>query len=205
MAQPFVFDIVLAWWDRFRGRLEPRPCPFSGKGILELRIRTLLASPRSVVGAFGLAAGDRVLEIGPGTGYYSVEAARRVGQAGRLICLEIQREMALAVRQRLTAAGHSSGCVLQGDARVIPVRNGSMDHVFLVAVLGEIPNRREALAEIYRVLRPGGRLSVSEQLPDPDFVTPRALRRELRAAGFVEQITRGRFWYTSTWMADGRR
>ena len=200
MGKPFVFDIVLAWWDRFRGKLEPRPCPFSGRGILELWVRTLLASPRSVVDAFGLAAGGRVLEIGPGTGYYSIEAARRIGR-GQLICLEIQREMALAVRQRLAAARRSSACVLQGDARAIPVRSGSVDHVFLVAVLGEIPNRREALAEIRRVLRSGGRLSVSEQLPDPDFITPRALRCELRAAGFVEQITRGRFWYTSTWSA----
>ena len=202
MGKPFVFDIVLAWWDRFRGKLEPRPCPFSGRGILELWVRTLLASPRSVVDAFGLAAGGRVLEIGPGTGYYSIEAARRIGR-GQLICLEIQREMALAVRQRLAAAGHAGACVLQGDARAIPVRSGSVDHVFLVAVLGEIPNRREALAEIHRVLRSGGRLAVSEQLPDPDFITPRALRRELRPAGFVEQITRGRFWYTSTWLAIG--
>lgn len=203
MAKRFVFEIVRAWWDRFRGKLEPQPCPFSGKGILELRIRTLFASPRSVVGAFGLAAGDRVLEVGPGTGYYSIEAARRVSQDGQLICLEIQREMALAVRKRLTAAGHSSACVVQGNVRAIPVRDGSVDHVFLVAVLGEIPNRREALAEIHRVLRRGGRLSVSEQLPDPDFVTPRTLRCELRAAGFVEQTTRGRFWYTSTWIAVG--
>ena len=161
----------------------------------------MLASPRSVVDAFGLAAGGRVLEIGPGTGYYSVEAACRIGQGGQLICLEIQREMALAVRQRLAAAGRSSACVLQGDARAIPMRSDSVDHVFLVAVLGEIRDRREALAEIHRVLRSGGRLSVSEQLPDPDFITPRALRCELRAAGFVEQITRGRFWYTSTWLA----
>jgi len=83
MGKPFVFEIVLAWLARFRGTLQPRPCPFSGKGILELRIRSLVASPRHVVGVFGVAPGDRVLEIGPGTGYYSVEAARRAGQAAR--------------------------------------------------------------------------------------------------------------------------
>src|SRR3990172_1719759 len=81
MGKPFVFEIILAWWDRFRGGLEPRPCPFLGKGILELRVRALLAGPRSVVDAFGLAAGGRVLEIGPGTGYYSIRAAR-----GRFRC-----------------------------------------------------------------------------------------------------------------------
>lgn len=114
-----------------------------------------------------------------------------------------QREMALAVRRRLTAAGHSSAFVLQSDARRIPLRGGSVDHVFLVSVLGEIQDRCEALVEICRVLRSGGRLSVSEQLPDPDFVTPQTLRRELRAAGFVEEITRGHLFYTSNWIAVG--
>jgi hypothetical protein len=55
------------------------------------------------------------------------------------------------------------------------------------------------VAEIKRVLRPGGRLSISEQFPDPDFVPRRTMRRELRAAGFVERATKGHLVYTSTW------
>jgi hypothetical protein len=51
------------------------------------------------------------------------------------------------------------------------------------------------------VLRPGGHLSVSEQFPDPDFVTPRRLREELSAAGFVEEKTEGWLVYTSTWVS----
>jgi cyclopropane fatty-acyl-phospholipid synthase-like methyltransferase len=52
-----------AWWDRFRGRLKPVPCPFSSP------LRALVASPQRILGAFGLSAGERVLEIGPGIGY----------------------------------------------------------------------------------------------------------------------------------------
>ncbi len=51
------------------------------------------------------------------------------------------------------------------------------------------------------MLRPGGRLSVSEQLPDPDYVTLPTLRRELAPLGFVELESRGRWVYTSTWTA----
>jgi len=101
-------------------------------------------------------------------------------------------------RRRLEASGLRA-TFLRADARALPLGPGTVDHVLLVTVLGEIPDRASALAEISRVLRAGGRLSVSEQFPDPDFVTTRTLRRELAAAGFVEKDTRGWLFYTSTW------
>jgi len=70
-------SVLRAWWDRLRGRLEPEPCPFSKAAWLELRLRAWVAGPDRVLGAFGMASGEQVLEIGPGTGYYSLEAARR--------------------------------------------------------------------------------------------------------------------------------
>ena len=68
-------------------------------------------------------------------------------------------------------------------------------------MLGEFPDRPRAIGEIVRVLRRGGRLSVSEQLPDPDFIPLRALRSELGAAGLVEESSRRHrvLTYTSTW------
>jgi ubiquinone/menaquinone biosynthesis C-methylase UbiE len=101
-------------------------------------------------------------------------------------------------KRRLEAHGLKARFV-QADARTLPLRPSSVDHVFLIGVLGEIPDRAAALAEMRRVLRPGGRLSVSEQFPDPDFVTQRALRRELTAMGFAEERTRGWLFYTSRW------
>jgi ubiquinone/menaquinone biosynthesis C-methylase UbiE len=79
-----------------------------------------------------------------------------------------------------------------------------LDHVFFIAVLGEVPDHARALAEVHRVLRPGGRLSVAELLPDPDFVTKTTLRRELTAASFAEESTRGHLFYTSTWRSMTR-
>jgi ubiquinone/menaquinone biosynthesis C-methylase UbiE len=196
-------SILRAWWDRLRGRLQPRPCPCSLVGWLELPGRGLVAGARRVLREFGVGAGQTVLEVGPGTGFYSVEAARRVGPSGRLVCLDVQRPMLERTRVRLIAADLRA-LFVQGDARAVPLGSGSVDQVFLITVLGEIPERAKALAELKRVLRPGGRLSVSEQFPDPDFVTPGQLRRELRAAGFVEEKTRGSLFYTSTWSAPLR-
>jgi ubiquinone/menaquinone biosynthesis C-methylase UbiE len=105
--------------------------------------------------------------------------------------------------QRRVAAASLAADFVQGDACKLPLRGATMDHVYFITVFGEIPDRRAALAEIKRILRPGGRLSISEQFPDPDFITRHTLRRELRAAGFVEETTSGRLVYTSTWSAAG--
>ena len=190
--------ILQAWWERLTGRLRPRACPYSLAGALEVPGRRLVAAPERVLDAIGVRAGETVLEIGPGTGFYSIEAARRVGARGRLICLDVQPEMLQHTRRRLRASSIEADFV-QADACALPLRSASIDHVLLITVLGEIPDRPAALAEIGRVLHPGGHLSVAEQFPDPDFVTRRTLRRQLSAAGFTEGKTRGWLFYSSTW------
>jgi ubiquinone/menaquinone biosynthesis C-methylase UbiE len=128
-----------------------------------------VAGPDRLLREFGIRAGERILEVGPGTGY--------------------------------TVAGEVLAHFLRADAGALPLASDSMDHVLLIGVLGEFPDRRRALHEIVRVLRPAGRLSVSEQLPDPDFVTKSTLRSELAPLGFTELSTRGYAFYTSTWSA----
>jgi len=196
-------SIFGAWWERIRGKLQPRPCPYSLARTLETPGRSVVAGPNKVLGAFGITLGQTVVEIGPGTGFYSIEAARRVGPSGRLICLDLQPEMLRHTREQVERHRLSASFV-QANAHTLPLCTASVDHVFLITVLGEIPDRARALAEIKRVLRTGGRLSVSEQFPDPDFVTLGALRRELVAAGFVEEKSRGWLFYTSTWSTGFR-
>lgn len=192
-------SIFRSWWARIRGRLVPKPCPHSHAWVLQAPMRSIHASPKRILGAFNLKEGETVLEIGPGTGYYSLLALQSVLPNGRLICLDIQFEMLRELRTRFLEKAANQADLVQGDALNLPIRSKTVDHVLLITVLGELPNRREALREIHRVLRSGGRLSVSEQFPDPDFVTKGTLRRELSEIGFVEQDTRGRLVYASTW------
>jgi ubiquinone/menaquinone biosynthesis C-methylase UbiE len=110
-------------------------------GVLETPGRRLLAGPARVLAAFGIGRGQRVLEIGPGTGFYSLEAARRVGPSGKLICLDIQEEMLQETRRRLAAAGLTA-LFVRADARRLPLRSAALDHVVLITVLGEIPERK---------------------------------------------------------------
>lgn len=196
-------NLLRAWWDRLRGTLQPRPCPWSFAWVLDLPFRAWHAPPSKILGAFDLKAGQRVLEIGPGTGFYAIHAAPLVGPEGAFLALDIQLPMLLELRRRNQKANGAPMKLLQASATEIPLGTASLDHAYLTAVLGEIPDRPAALREIRRVLRPGGRLSVSEQLPDPDYVTLGTLRRELTELGFVEDRSHGWWTYTSTWRMQG--
>lgn len=189
-------NLLRAWWRKLRGTLDPKPCPWRWAWVLDLPLRP---PPEKVLGAFRLAPGERVLEIGPGTGFYAIHAAPRVGPDGAFFALDLQLPMLLELRRRNARARGAPMRLLQASATEIPLASSSLDHVYLTAVLGEIPDRPAAMAEIRRVLRPGGRLSVSEQLPDPDYVSLATLRRELPPHGFVEERSDGRWTLTSTW------
>jgi ubiquinone/menaquinone biosynthesis C-methylase UbiE len=91
--------------------------------------------------------------------------------------------------------------MLLGDATRLPTADASFDVVFLVTVLGEIPDRAAALAECHRVLKPGGVLSISEMFGDPHYQRKAIVRRLATAAGFRPASIEGGFWlYTANFV-----
>lgn len=136
--------------------------------FLDLPWRYFVLPPRELLARLALAATNRVLEVGAGTGFYSVKVAQMVSE-GRLELLDLQPEMLKKARRRLEAEGLSNVGYTLSDASKLPFEADSFDVIFLVAVLGEISDRRAFLSEARRVLKPGGTLSISEHLPDPDF------------------------------------
>ena len=175
------------------------PIPVSQAGTLLHPLRGWLQPVRPILDKFGLERGATVLELGPGPGYFSVEAARIVGPGGRIICLDIQPGMLQMLAGRLEEASVTNAQPLVGDATRLPLADGSVDAAYLVTVLGEIPDRVQALRELQRVLKPGGVLSFSESLTDPDYVFQASLRDLCRAMGFRELSCSGeRLGYTMT-------
>ncbi len=157
-----------------------------------------------MVDSFHIDTGQTVLELGPGPGYFSVEVARRVGPEGRLVCVDIQPEMLGALRSRLLRAGVTNASPMLGDALGLPLADSSTDCAFLVTVLGELPDRPKALAELRRALKPGGILSITESLPDPDYQFPDVVRDLCRASGFrLLDHHRRLFGFTMNFAADG--
>lgn len=164
------------WW-----RKNPSACPYGQRFWVE--------APHPIVTVERLRAvlrpqpGERVLEIGPGTGYYTLDMAEWVAPSGTVEIFDLQQEFLDHVMRRAADGGVDNVVPTQGDATALPYEDDSMDAVVLTAVLGEIPDRAAALAEIRRVLRPGGRLVVGELFGDPHFTTLASLKRQAAAAG----------------------
>jgi ubiquinone/menaquinone biosynthesis C-methylase UbiE len=127
--------------------------------------------------------GERLLEVGPGTGYYTLPVAEWLAPGGVLEICDLQQEMLDHTLERAGAAGLHNVAGRQGDACSLPFEDGRFDGAFLVTVLGEIPDQVAALRELRRVLKPAGRLVVGELFGDPHWVSPRTLRARSQQAG----------------------
>ena len=162
------------WW-----RKNPSACPYSQRFWVEAphplitraRLKEIL-DPK---------AGDRILEVGPGTGYYTLDVAEWVKPDGEVEILDLQPEMLDHTMRRAGERGLVNVTPTQSDATSMPYEQGTFDAAFLVTVLGEVPDQDAALRELARVLKPGGRLIVGELVGDPHYVRLASLR--LRAAG----------------------
>jgi ubiquinone/menaquinone biosynthesis C-methylase UbiE len=158
------------------------PCPASLSWLIDNPLRRRYMRP--VLDRTGIQPGERVLELGPGPGAFTVGAARRVGHEGRLIAVDLQSEMITQVERRVRQAGLTNVETHVGSAHHLPLEDGRVDRAFLITVLPEIPDRTLALAELHRVLRLGGTLSITEEFPDPDYLFLPETIRLAEAAGF---------------------
>ena len=166
------------WW-----RKNPSACPYGQRFWVEPP-HPLITRPR-LREVLAPAQGERLLEVGPGTGYYSLHVADWIGSTGQLDIFDLQQEMLDHTMRRAREAGLVNVVPTQGDARTLPYDDATFDGAYLTAVLGEIPDQDAALSELARVLKPGGRLVVGELFGDPHWVSPRRLRERADRAGLT--------------------
>lgn len=189
-------------WRRFSGRgAYPHELAF----LLMNPLRRLIQPPERFVNRLHLAGDFRVLEVGPGPGFFSSELARAIPQ-GRLVLFDLQREMLAKARLRLARAGASNASFVQGDGSHLPFHPCSFDAAVLVAVLGEVPDREGCVASLRRVLRPGGLLSVTETIGDPDALSQEDVNALVESNGFVSsEVFVERVGFTAIFRARGAR
>lgn len=164
---------------------QPRPMPHQHAAALDHPWRLRYRNPQETLGLFGFQAGMTVLDLGCGTGTFTVDMARMVGDSGAVHAVDLQQPLLEQARQRIDAAGVSPRVRFHhAGAYQLPLADGSIDLAVLIATLSEIPDKRRALAELRRVLKPRGRLAVSEELPDPAYLPAAQACRSLEDAGF---------------------
>jgi ubiquinone/menaquinone biosynthesis C-methylase UbiE len=144
-----------AWW-----WTDSAPYPYTQHWLLDLPLPFL--TNRRLDALLDARPGERVLEVGPGTGLQALHVAGVLGTGGRLDIVDIQQPMLDHVMRRAAAKEISPIVPARADARDLPFEDGSFDAAYLVTVLGEIPDPGAAIQEIGRVLKPGGRLVVGE-------------------------------------------
>ncbi len=177
-----------SWLDtvlRQTRRASDMPYPHWAAVFLNNPIRRALGRPGAVIEGLGLDSAARVLELGPGPGYFSVELARRLPE-GRLALFDLQPEMLDKARSALARAGCHNVDFHSGDASdEFPFPDGSFDVAFLAAVHGEVPDKAACVRSLARVLRPGGLLVIVEYFHDPDRLSVSTLRELAEPEGFT--------------------
>jgi ubiquinone/menaquinone biosynthesis C-methylase UbiE len=164
------------WW-----RTHPSACPYGQRFWVEMPHP--FVTRERLLDVLAPEPGERVLEIGPGTGYYSLSVAERLGDDGRLDLLDLQQEMLDHTERRGERKGLNNLCSRQGDAERLPYPDASFDAAFMCVTLGEVPDQLAALAELRRVLKEDGRLVVGELFGDPHWVPFGRLQQRAAKAG----------------------
>jgi len=153
------------------GNFEERCCSTKVKdiGYNEDELNNLLTD--SNITTFGcgnplafseVREGDIVLDLGPGAGLDLLIAARKVGPSGQVIGVDMTDEMITKAKENIKAAGVKNVEVRKGLIENLPVESSSVDWVISNCVINLSPEKEKVFSEIARVLKPGGRMIVSD-------------------------------------------
>ena len=170
------------------------PMPQWMANAIDNPLRRRIQPPGELPARHGIRPGAQVLEIGPGNGHYTLAAAEYTGQDGKVTTLDIEPKMIKRVKNRLRSTPARNIDPLVGNAHDLPFPQDSFDAVYMITVIGEIPNPGKAFNEFFRVLRMGGTLAFSEILFDPDYTLASTLQREALQSGFRMKSILGNFF-----------
>lgn len=150
---------------------------------LLIPIRNIFLSPKKLIQRLKLKEHYNVLEVGSGPGYFSSKVAKAVPN-GKLILSDIQKEMLDLAKKRLSKKKVFNVEYHLCNGFDFSFEENEFDRIYMVTVLGEIEKKKQYIKEFFRMLRPDGILSISEQAGDPDKMSIEEIKDLLNDSGF---------------------
>jgi arsenite methyltransferase len=130
-----------------------------------------------------IAVGDTLVDLGCGAGIDTILAAQLTGSSGRVIALDFLPDMLERTRAAAAEIGLTNIEPLQGDIEAIPLPDASVDHIISNGVVNLAPRKARVLAECARVLRPGGKITLSDLTVAEEDLPPEILSHPATWAG----------------------
>jgi ubiquinone/menaquinone biosynthesis C-methylase UbiE len=152
--------------------------------------------PRMIVDALQCRPGMKIVEMGCGSGFYTVAVAKAIQSNGILYAVDIQEGMLEKLKHRMESEGVQNVTPILADAEgKIPLDDGIADAVFSIAVVPEIPDPVKALREISRLMTRDGIFVDSEVIMDPDYPRRSTVIKWANRAGLVLERQSGNIFH----------
>jgi len=154
------------------------------------------AAPRQNVAQFELREGMAVADLGAGSGHYTLAAAKKVGESGRVYAVEVQKDLLARIKSLAQAEHIRNVEVIWGDVEErggVKLKDGSVDAVIISNILFQAENKKGLIEEALRILKSGGRALVIDWIesyggmgPSPDDIVSSDEARQLcEEGGFI--------------------
>jgi len=176
-----VFLAVFFGW-RLASKRRSLPCPAWLGWMVDNRFSR--ARTRRTLEQLELAPGMHVLDAGCGPGRITVPLAEAVGPEGTVLAVDIQPDMLRRAQAKASDAAVTNVTFLEAGLGAGQLPHAAFDRACLVTVLGEVPDKRAALEEIYASLKPGGFLLVGEVIGDPHYQSVGKVKELAHEVGF---------------------
>jgi len=160
------------------------PIPAFVARLIDNPIRRKIQPPKLIAEWMGAKKGMSILEIGPGPGTFTFEVAKKVGKDGHVSTIDIQESIVSELNEKIKKQGIENVSARQASVYELPFSDKNFDRVFMITVLGEIPDKKKAISEIMRVLKDDGLLAIGEFLLDPDYPRRKTVIGWCKESGF---------------------
>jgi len=189
-----LFVLVTITW-RLCSQRYSLPCPAWLAWLVESdNPFTKINRAATIIEHSGVQEGMKVLDAGCGPGRVAIPVAHKVSSKGEVVAMDIQADMLRRVQEKAQKENLTNITLLQAGIGDNKLNANTFDRALLISVLGEIPNQKAALKEIFDALKPGGILSVTETIFDPHFQRRAKILRLAGTVGFQEEKTFGSYF-----------